>query len=115
MGYIQKIIPCPTETLVLTADDLKKRQERQKQARDTKPGKYQEALCRRLRSCPVCGEKPEVAKVQAYRSGRCSYKLFCSGNGTHMSCGEWFTKMYKAAHDWNKRVAEECKEDKALY
>ena len=65
----------------------------------------------KLKSCPVCGQKPKIAKVEKPHT-LCSdtiYTYYC-GNCHAINIGMWNT-FQKAGKVWNNRVSqyEGCK------
>lgn len=55
-------------------------------------------------ACPICGRMPHIVPSRDADEPEPSYyKAFCTGNGTHISCGDWKRTRLEAWRDWKKR------------
>ena len=104
MGYIETHV-VTHKILRLSAEDIQKIDERKKR-RNEMPEPPDDALafCERLNPCPICGEKPHPLMVGEY--GKYSYKMSCTGSPFHISCGNWYRKLYRAGKGWNDRTKD---------
>lgn len=62
--------------------------------------KYQRLMC------PICGSPPKLNEV-----GERDKKVFCSGNGTHVSRGDWKRTEDEAWTDWERRRVDKTQPD----
>ncbi len=56
--------------------------------------------------CPICGSAPKLDEI-----GKHSKKVFCSGNGIHISCGDWKRTKGAAWADWARRRVDKSQPD----
>ena len=54
-------------------------------------------------TCPICGSEPVIRNLLGLSSETRSFKVFCSGNGLHISCGDWKSTETAAWKDWELR------------
>ena len=57
----------------------------------------------KLTPCPICGKQPVIIRTPG-SGGVDRYKYFCSGNGIHVSAGDWKVTVDLAMMDWERRV-----------
>lgn len=56
--------------------------------------------------CPICGSPPRISNPLGTE-----WKVFCSGNGTHVSQGDWKLSELKAWQDWARRRIDKNQPD----
>ena len=65
---------------------------------------------RQLSPCPLCGKQPVILCTDV-TDEKPEYKCFCTGNGTHIGCGDWKSTPQLAEEDWERRVQNRTQPD----
>lgn len=106
---VEYYVPATTKiVLEFEAEDYikqRKREEVRKKSEHPNPTRDQLTFCKRLRPCPICGNKPEPLIVCV--DGKYDIKMVCSASSFHIGCGDWMSTFAKAGKDWNKRTHDE--------
>lgn len=91
--------------LILTAEDLKKHDERLMRNNGTFPAilGWHRRFTKRLEKCPYCGKAPRLLSGWRPEYGF-DYKYVCDEGDLH--CGDWYSQLSRAGLDWNYRVRE---------
>lgn len=119
MGRIvEREVHYTARTIELTAEDVRKREERRRfrQKLECSPDKteHERRFLEHLEKCPVCGKTPHLLKISSSEYGN-SYKvdcdISCACKGHGFECGDWFHMLAMAGKDWNDRARRDKLDD----